>query len=304
METLLRHADVAMHRAKAAGRNDWCLFRADMDQPSTEQLLLEGGVRQAMEKNEWLLHYQPQIHAQTGALVAVEVLVRWHHSELGLLTPDRWIPLMEHQGHISELSAWVLRRACAQWVHWAGKGLNARLAVNVSASELTHPHFIPLLQGILQDTGMNPVQLELEITESALMKSLPALLAPCQALADMGVRLTLDDFGTGHAQLAPLIQSMHLPLRCIKIDRSFICDVPGDEADEATIHTMLTSAHALGLDVVAEGVERMQQREFLHAQHCDHIQGWWVARPMDAPLFEAWWQRHMQHNKQPAALHP
>lgn len=292
IETLLRHADVAMYRAKSAGRNDWCFFRVDMDQSATQKLLVESGLRRAMVKNELLLHYQPQVNAETGGLVGAEVLVRWHHSVLGLLTPDRFIPQAENTGQMEELGAWVLRQACLQWVKWSGMGLEGKLAVNVSATEFARPTFIPRLRQILQDTAMNPLQLELEITETALMKSLPELVEQLQEIADMGIHLALDDFGTGYSSLGYL---KRLPLHRIKIDRSFVRDVPGEKEDEAIIKATLSMAHALGLEVVAEGVEREVQRDHLIALGCDHIQGWLVARPMDGSQFEGWWQRQIKN---------
>lgn len=288
LETLLRHADVAMYRAKAAGRNDWCFFRPDMDQSATQKLLVEGGLRRAIAKDELQLHYQPQIDCKTGAIVGAEILVRWHHNVLGLLTPDRFIPQAENTGQIDELGGWVLRRACEQWVKWTDMGLKAKLAVNVSAAEFARPTFIPRLRQILQDTGLNPAVLELEITETALMKAFPELTEQLDAIASMGIHLSLDDFGTGYSSLGYL---KRLPLHRIKIDRSFVRDVPGNKEDEAIVKATLSMAHALGLEVVAEGVERPQQRDYLDSVDCDQIQGWLVARPMDAPMFEAWWQR-------------
>ncbi|MEN9844413.1 MAG: hypothetical protein RLZZ612_2242 [Pseudomonadota bacterium] len=288
LETLLRHADVAMYRAKAAGRNDWCFFRPDMDQSATQKLLVEGGLRRAIAKDELRLHYQPQVDCSTGAIVGAEALVRWHHHVLGLLTPDRFIPQAENTGQMEELGGWVLRRACEQWVKWTAMGLNAKLAVNVSATEFARPTFVPRLRQILQDTGLNPLMLELEITETALMKAFPELTEQLEAIASMGIHLSLDDFGTGYSSLGYL---KRLPLHRIKIDRSFVRDVPGNKEDEAIVKATLSMAHALGLEVVAEGVERPQQRDYLDSLDCDQIQGWLVARPMDAAMFEAWWQR-------------
>lgn len=289
IDTLLRHADVAMNQTKAAGRNDWCFFRADMDQLATEKLLFENGLRQAIENNELVLQYQPQINCKTSEVVGAEVLVRWHHQELGLLTPDRWVPWVVENNQINVLSNWVLSQACQQWNAWNRMGLKAKLAVNISAIELLNPDFTVDLHHIVEKTKINPALLELEVNEMVLVKTRSDLINPLHKIAEMGVHISLDDFSTDYLSFEYLKQ---LPLHRIKIDRSFICDAPEDQEDEAMIKTTLTMAHALGVQVVAEGVERVPQRHFLQSQACDHIQGWLVARPMDATMFESWWQRH------------
>ncbi len=288
IETLLRHADIAMKQVKTAGRNDWCFFRADMDQLATEKLLFENGLVQAIENNELILHYQPQVHCKTNQIVGAEVFVRWHHQELGLLTPDRWVPWVVENNQIDVLSIWILTQACEQWSVWSKMGLNANLAINISATELLNADFLSHLKEVLNQTQIPPSLLELEVNDMALIKSKSDLITPLKQVDEMGVRISLDDFSADNLSLDDLKQ---IPLNRIKIDRSFICDVPEDKEDELMIKSTLAAAHALGVQVVAEGVERVQQRAFLQSHACDHIQGWLVARPMDATMFEAWWQR-------------
>jgi len=289
-ETLLRHADMAMYQAKAAGRNGWCFYLPEMDHSVTQRLMVESGLRRALVNDELVLHYQPQVNCHTGAVVGVEALVRWQHPELGLLSPDRFVPQAENSGQIDELGAWVMRRACQQLGEWQEAGItDLTMAVNVSAVEFARPGFIPRLRQVLADTGTDPCWLELEITETALMQALPELVERLGEIAHMGVSLSLDDFGTGYSSLGYL---KRLPLHRLKIDRSFVRDLPGDKEDEAIVLATLSMARALDLEVVAEGVEMGAQRSFLASHGCDYIQGWLVARPMDGAAFEAWWRAH------------
>lgn len=289
VETLLRHADIAMYQAKSAGRNGWCLFEPAMGQSMSQRLMVERGLRRALAGDELLLHFQPQVRADTGAVVGVEALVRWQHPDEGLLMPDRFIALAEHSGQIDDIGAWVLHRACRQWGQWQAAGLTGlHMAVNVSAVEFARPGFVERVRQTLRDTGMDPAALELEITETALMQGLPELVERLGELADLGVVLALDDFGTGYSSLSYL---KRLPLDRLKIDRSFVSGLPGDKEDAAIVRATLSLAAALGLAVVAEGVEHDAQREFLSAHGCQYVQGWLVARPMDAVAFEAWWHQ-------------
>lgn len=288
VDTLLRHADMAMYRAKSAGRNGWCFFSPEMDHTMSQRLMVEAGLRRAILGNELVLHYQPQVCCRTGVVLGVEALVRWQHPTLGLLSPERFVPQAENSGQIDELGAWVMRQACLQLRAWHAAGLGGlTMAVNVSAVEFARPGFVARLRGVLDETGIEPSQLELEITETALMQALPELVVQMGEITRMGVSLSLDDFGTGYSSLGYL---KRLPLHRLKIDRSFIKDLPGDMEDEAIVLATLSMAHALGLEVVAEGVELAAQQAFLADQGCDHIQGWLVARPMESHAFEVWWR--------------
>ncbi len=291
IETLLRHADMAMYMAKTAGRNGWRSFLPEMDQSVSQRLMVESGLRRALAENELVLHYQPQVDARTGQLMGVEALVRWQHPELGLLMPDRFVPNAESSGQIEAVGSWVLRTACRQLRDWEAKGLGGLdMAVNVSAVEFSRPGFIGRVREVLEATGMDPHRLELEITETALMQALPELVARLGDISAMGVRLALDDFGTGYSSLGYL---KRLPLHRVKIDRSFVNDLPDDKEDAAIVRATLSMAHALGLEVVAEGVELAEQRDFLRAAGCDQLQGWLVSRPMAAAAFEIWRQQRV-----------
>ena len=291
IETLLRHADMAMYMAKTSGRNGWRSFLPEMDQSVAQRLMVENGLRRALAENELVLHYQPQVDARTGQLMGVEALVRWQHPELGLLMPDRFVPNAESSGQIEAVGSWVLRTACRQLREWESRGLGGLdMAVNVSAVEFSRPGFIARVREVLESTGMDPHRLELEITETALMQALPELVARLGDISAMGVRLALDDFGTGYSSLGYL---KRLPLHCVKIDRSFVNDLPDDKEDAAIVRATLSMAHALGLEVVAEGVELPEQRDFLRAAGCDQLQGWLVSRPMAAAAFEMWRQQRV-----------
>jgi EAL domain-containing protein (putative c-di-GMP-specific phosphodiesterase class I) len=282
---------MAMYMAKTAGRNGWRSFLPEMDQSVSQRLMVESGLRRALSGNELVLHYQPQVDAVTGRLTGVEALVRWQHPELGLLMPDRFVPNAESSGQIEALGSWVLRTACRQLGEWQARGMGGMdMAINVSAVEFSRPGFVARVREVLAETGMDPHRLELEITETALMQSLPDLVARLGDISAMGVRLALDDFGTGYSSLGYL---KRLPLHRVKIDRSFVNDLPGDKEGAAIVRATLSMAHALGLQVVAEGVELREQHDFLRTAGCDHIQGWLVSRPMDPAAFEAWWRQRV-----------
>lgn len=289
VETLLRHADLAMYRAKASGRNAWAFFEPEMDQNIAQRLLVESDLRLAIRTSQLVLHYQPQVNCVSGAVTGVEALVRWQHPTRGLLMPDSFVPQAESSGLIDDLGGWVMREAFRQWRTWADQGINGlTMAVNVSAMEFGRASFIPRLRLALDDADADPDWIELEITESALMQSLPELIERLGDIARMGVRLALDDFGTGYSSLGYL---KRLPLNSLKIDKSFVRDLPGDKEDEAIVCATLSMAKALELKVVAEGVELAEQRTFLADLGCDEIQGWLVARPMPADVFAAWWHK-------------
>jgi diguanylate cyclase (GGDEF)-like protein len=289
VETLLRHADLAMYRAKSSGRNAWAFFEPEMDHSIAQRLLVESDLRQAIRESQLVLHYQPQVNCLTGVVTGVEALVRWQHPQRGLLMPDSFVPHAESSGLIDDLGSWVMREAFRQWRVWANEGIDGlTMAVNVSAMEFGRASFIPRLRLALDDTEADPDWIELEITESALMQSLPELVERLGDIARLGVRLALDDFGTGYSSLGYL---KRLPLNSLKIDKSFVRELPGDKEDEAIVCATLSMAKALGLKVVAEGVEVPEQRAFLADLGCDEIQGWLVARPMPAEQFAAWWRK-------------
>ncbi len=286
VDTLLKHADTAMYGAKAAGRNHFEFFVPAMNTRALERLMLENALRRGIERNELVLHYQPQVDAGSEQVNGCEALVRWNHPELGLVPPVQFIPVAEDSGLIGPLGEWVLREACRQQARWQhGTMADLRMAINISALQFLKPNFVDTVKRALADTGANPHLIELEITESALMQPGAALTERLLKLRDMGLTLALDDFGTGYSSLAYL---KRLPIRRLKIDRSFVKDLPGDQEDAAVTSATLSLARDLGLEVVAEGVETVEQRDYLLARGCHSLQGFMYSKPLAIAEFETW----------------
>jgi diguanylate cyclase (GGDEF)-like protein/PAS domain S-box-containing protein len=281
--SLMKHADVAMYRAKAAGKNNFQFYSAHMDLHSAAQLALESSLRRALERDELLLHYQAKVDAQTGRITGVEVLARWQHPELGLMHPEHFIPLAEETGLIVPLTKWVLREACTQNCAWQKQGLPAlRIAVNLSARQFADQNLLNDVESILKEVGMDPTLLELEITESMMMHNTDKTIEVLAGLKAMGIHIAIDDFGIGYSSLSHLKQ---FPIDIIKIDRSFITDIPGDQADEAIADAIIAMGKSLKIIVVAEGVEALEQLQFLRSRGCDEIQGYYFSRPIPASDF-------------------
>ncbi|MGQ0591917.1 MAG: putative bifunctional diguanylate cyclase/phosphodiesterase [Gammaproteobacteria bacterium] len=275
-ETLLKYADTALYEAKARGRNQYQFFDHRRDAKADERLRIESCLRRALERGQLLLHYQPQIDLRSGALVGLEALIRWHHPEHGMVAPGQFIPIAEETGLIGPIGEWVLRTACRE-VEGGTAGLgNLRVAVNVSMRQLRQPILAATVQAILIETGLDPGRLELEITESSIMSDPERTIAVLRALHEMGVVLTVDDFGTGYSSLAYL---KRFPLHRLKIDRSFVHDIPRNGDDVAIVQAILALARQLKLKVVAEGVESPEQRDFLGEHGCDEAQGYLFGRP-------------------------
>lgn len=285
VSTLLKHADVAMYCAKDEGRNCYHYFKPEMDVHALERLMLENALRRAIERDELVLHYQPQVAADDGRVVACEALVRWQHPELGLLQPVQFIAVAEESGLIVPLGEWVLETACRQLAAWNAAGLDLVVAVNISALQFRHGMFFDDVRRILRETGADPARLELELTESALMQPTPEVLSRMQQLRDLGIGLALDDFGTGYSSLSYL---KRLPIRRLKLDRSFVKDLPDDAEDVAIAMATLSLARDLGMDVVAEGVEEEVQRQFLAERGCRIMQGYLFSRPLPPAAFADW----------------
>jgi diguanylate cyclase (GGDEF)-like protein/PAS domain S-box-containing protein len=278
VHTLLERADVAMYSAKELGANEYQFFSEGIDNQIRERLRLENGLRLALERDELFLMYQPQIDTRTGGISGLEALLRWQHPEMGLVPPDDFIGVAESSGLIVPIGEWVLRTACSQARKWQDAGLPAvPVAVNVSAIQLRRQGFCELVRGILSESGLDPKYLELELTEGLLLSNVDVMFTLIQELRGMGVKLTIDDFGTGYSSLSYLRQ---FKVNRLKIDRSFVREVP-ENADDAAITTaIINMAKALNLDVLAEGVENIEQLDFLRAQHCYEIQGFFFSRPM------------------------
>ncbi len=286
IDTLLKHADTAMYSAKEAGRDTYQFFTPEMNVRAFERLMLESALRRAVERNELTLHYQPQVDATSGHVSGCEALVRWRHPELGMVPPAHFIPVAEASGLIVALGQWVLREACRQQVRWRQAGRPPlTVAVNISALQFRKTGFTDTVAAILRETGADARHIELEITESALMQPSPELHGQLQRLREMGLTLALDDFGTGYSSLAYL---KRLPISRLKIDRSFVRDLPGDVEDAAITAATLSLARDLGLEVVAEGVETQAQYDYLRARGCALVQGFLFSTALPADELMAW----------------
>lgn len=289
VDTLLKHADTAMYGAKEAGRNQYQFFVAEMNQRALERLTLENALRRAIERGELSLHYQPQVDVHSGRICGCEALLRWRHPELGMISPLQFIPIAEKSGLILPIGDWVLEQALQQQRHWQDAGLALSIAINISALQFGHAEFDQRVATLLQRTGADPRLIELEITESTLMQPTPALLARLERLRKLGLTLALDDFGTGYSSLTSL---KRLPIGRLKLDRSFVADLPGDPEDAAITTAALSLAQGLGMDTVGEGVETAEQLAFLRQHGCTTIQGYYFSRPLPADECLAWIRAH------------
>ncbi len=284
-DTLLKHADTAMYHAKASGRDNFQFFTSEMNTRVHQHLQLENALRQALARNELSLHYQPQYDLASGRLVGCEALLRWHNPLLGQVPPDRFIPVAEDSGLIVGLGAWALDEACRQVMAWHAAGLPLLpVAVNVSAVQFRHPGLVEAVQQALSRSGLPPRLLELELTESVLAENLEQVRDTLQRLKALGVRLAMDDFGTGYSSLSYL---KHFKLDTLKIDRSFISDLPDSHDYAALTIAIIGMAHALGMTCIAEGIETAAQHDFLLSQGCSHGQGYRLSRPLGAEQLAA-----------------
>jgi diguanylate cyclase (GGDEF)-like protein len=278
--TLMKHADIAMYQAKEDGKNTFAFYADDLNHHSLERLAFESNLRRALEHEQLELHYQPKVDSRTSRVTGVEALLRWRHPDLGLVAPARFIPIAEETGLIVPIGRWVLRTACAQQVAWRRMGLpDLRMAVNLSARQFADDNLLRDVETIVRETGIAPGALEIEITESVLMMDIPKALGVLKAFKALGIRLSVDDFGTGYSSLANL---KRFPVDTIKVDRSFVRELPANGEDRAIADAIIAMGRTLGMCIVAEGVETGAQADFLREHGCDEIQGFFYSRPVPA----------------------
>jgi diguanylate cyclase (GGDEF)-like protein len=298
VQVLLSNADVAMYRAKEQGRNRHCFYAADLNQISQERLAMEAGLRHALEREELEVYYQPKIDFRSGRVTGVEALLRWHHPHLGLIGPDRFVPLAEEIGVIVPIGLWTLRRVCERVRAWQEQGVPPiTVAVNLSATQFHQPQLPLELAAILRETGVQPQWIEVEITESMVMRDPDRALAAMEAMKRMGVRLAIDDFGTGHSSLGYL---KRFPIDRLKVDRTFVRDLPHNADDVAITRAVIAMAHSLRMSVLAEGVEDQKQFDLLRSEGCDEYQGYFCRPPLpEADLLRFLTEERSRHARPP-----
>jgi diguanylate cyclase (GGDEF)-like protein len=283
-KTLLQSADGALYLAKNKGRNNAQFCTAEMNAKALERLTLENDLRQALNRREFLLHYQPRVDMISGEITGMEALVRWQHPVQGLLYPTQFIPIAEESGLIVPLGEWVLRTACEQNKAWQRAGLKpVNIAVNLSARQFKQQDLVELISRVLKETELSPSYLELELTESMVMQHVEAAISTLNQFKKIGVKISIDDFGIGYSSLNYL---KHFPIGFLKIDQSFVRDITTNRDDAAIAKIIISMAHDLGLKVIAEGVETEEQKSFLHLHSCDEIQGFFYSKPIPAEEFE------------------
>jgi len=282
-DILLKNADMAMYRAKSSGRNNYQFFTEEMNSKALAHLLIEDDLRQAIELGQLFINYQAQVSIDTGELISVETLVRWNHPKRGLISPDEFIPVAEETGLIIPLGEWVLINACREWRALEAQGMPPlKMAVNLSARQFRDPNLIDMIQNVLDKTGFRSIQLELEITETMIMDHLDHAVNVLEKIKSLGISISIDDFGTGYSSLNYL---KRLPFDALKVDQSFISDIPEDKDDMEIAAAVIAMAHKLKLKVIAEGVETNEQWAFLRKNKCDIGQGYLFSKPLSPEEF-------------------
>jgi diguanylate cyclase (GGDEF)-like protein len=290
--TLLAHADIAMYQAKAAGRKRYCVYSAVMSDLTTEKYQLETALRRALEEDRFRIHYQPKIDIASGRITGVEALIRWEHPELGLIYPDRFIPIAEETGLIIAIGKWTIKEVCTRAKAWEDQGFPPMImSVNLSSSQLLHPEFVGECAAELKAAGRKPELFELEITESVVMQNPERAIRLMDELREIGIRLAIDDFGTGYSSLSYLKQ---FPAHTLKVDQSFVRDLPHNSDDVAITRAVIAMAHSLKMNVIAEGVERKEQLMMLEAEGCDEFQGFYCTHALPEDELIAFLKKHSQ----------
>jgi diguanylate cyclase (GGDEF)-like protein/PAS domain S-box-containing protein len=276
-QALMKNADLAMYVAKEEGKNNYQFYSKEVSSLSIERLVLETNLRRALERDEFTIQYQAKVNIKTNEITGVEALLRWWNHDLGSVSPVRFIPLAEDTGLIVPIGKWVLKTACAQNVAWQRQGLPPIcMGVNLSPRQFKDSNLLRDIRDVLTQTGMAPELLELEITEGVVMNDVDQAVKKLHAIKDMGIRLAIDDFGTGYSSLAQL---KRFPIDTLKVDRSFIRDIPADSEDKAITEAIIAMGRTLGVTVVAEGVETAEQQAFLRSRACDEMQGFYFSKP-------------------------
>lgn len=279
-ETLVKHADMAMYRAKEGGRGRYHLYNQTLDAHASQRLTMENNLRKALQKNEFFLHYQPAININSGQIISIEALLRWQHPDLGIIPPDCFISLAEDTGLIVPLGEWVLRAACTQNKAWQNAGLpHVRVVVNISPRQFLTHKLSDMIENILIDTGLDPCWLELDVTESAMLQDMDNTIRTLHRLSDLGVHISIDDFGAGYSSLSNIKK---LPINTIKIDRSFVSNIAGNSDDAAIVTAVINMAQGLRLSVIAKGIEAVDQLDILKSVNCQNMQGYYFCRPLPA----------------------
>jgi diguanylate cyclase len=290
-ETLIKNADTAMYRVKEQGKNNFQFYTPEMNEIVLKKMQLEIGLRKAIERGEFTLHYQPQVDITSGRLIGVEALIRWQHPEMGNISPAEFISLAEETGLIIPIGEWVLFEACQQNKSWQLEGLpHLRMAVNISSRQFQHSNLIEVINNVLNETGLDPEYLELELTESSIQDSKHAITT-MHKLKDMGIHLSIDDFGTGYSSLSYL---KTFPINTLKIDQTFIKNIFTDSKDASLVETIINMAQNLDLKVIAEGVETKQQLQFLQQRHCNEAQGYYFSKPINAEEITNFMKKHQK----------
>ena len=286
-EQLLRNADSALFKAKSTGREGYAMYTEELTAHAQYRVEVASDLRRALEQHELRVFYQPVHDLSTSRLIGVEALVRWQHPQRGLVAPGEFIPIAERTGLIAEIDAWVLEQSCWQMRQWQAAGIELSfVAVNISSRLFARPELYQLVSTVLADTGLDPALLELEVTESAVMDNSEVALEQMHHLRELGLRLAIDDFGTGFSSLLRL---KRMPVQKLKIDQGFVAGLPGDDDDVAIVRAVIALAQSMGMQVHAEGIEHIEQAQFLLNYNCDLGQGYWFGRPM--PASELDWQR-------------